>query len=90
LEKGEFGFGDAGVLAGLFVPKKGERFAPVALTGEEPVAEFELDFLGAFFVFDEPVDDLLFGVFGFEAIEETGVDGGANSDCGRDLWSRCL
>ena len=75
LEKREFGFGNGGVLAGFLVPKKGEGLSPVTLAGEEPVAEFELDFLFAFFVFDEPVNDLLFGVFGFETIEEAGVDG---------------
>ena len=48
LEKGEFAFGERGVVAGLFVPKERKGFAPVALTGEEPVAQFKLDFASAF------------------------------------------
>ena len=69
LEKGEFAFGERGVVAGLFVPKEREGFAPVTLAGEEPVAEFELDFAGAFAFAFQPVDDFGFGFFGGQLIK---------------------
>ena len=65
------------MLTSFLVPKKWERLTPITLTREKPVAEFKLDFLGAFFVFNQPVNNLLFGIFRFEAIEKTGVDGSA-------------
>ena len=52
LEEREFGIGDGAVFA--VFPDDGEGFAPVALTGEEPVAEFELDAATAEVVRFEP------------------------------------
>ena len=77
LEKGEFAFGERGVVAGLFVPKEREGLAPVALAREKPVAEFKLNFAGAFAFALEPVDDFSFGFFSGEAVEEVRVYGGS-------------
>jgi hypothetical protein len=52
LEEREFGIGDGAVFA--VFPDDGEGFSPVALTGEEPVAEFELDAATAEVVRFEP------------------------------------
>jgi len=53
--------------------KDGERFAPVALTAKEPVAQFEVDLLLAQAAFLQPSADLLFELRCRQAIERTGV-----------------
>ncbi len=76
LEEGELVFGEGMVLA-LGVPEDGEGFAPVALAGEEPIAEFVLGAWLAFAVVLEPAGDGFFSLGCGEAVEELGVDGDA-------------
>ncbi len=81
-DDGEFIEGDGadeagGVAVGVeFVPEW-ERFAPVALSGEEPVAEAVVDGLFAESGFGEPGGDFCFDFCGGEAGELAGVDGDA-------------
>ena len=56
-------------------PDDRERFAPVTLAGEEPVAELVLDAALAFAVGFEPVDHLRLGLRGGQAVEEAGPNG---------------
>ena len=63
------------MLAGFFIPKEREWLTPITLTRKEPIAEFELDLLLTFSVFNEPVDNLLFSVFSFKTIKKTRING---------------
>ena len=74
-EQRQFGIRYGVVLAVL--PSQREGLAPVALAGEQPVAELVLDAALAFACFFQPVDDLGLGFGGGETIEEARVDGGA-------------
>ena len=59
------------------LPGQREGLAPVALAGEQPVAELVLDAALALACFFQPGDGLGFGFSGGEAVEEAGVHGGA-------------
>ena len=71
----QLAFGNDLVL--VAVPDDGKRLAPIALAGEEPVAQLVLDAARAELLFLQPVDHLRLGLGGGQAVEETGIDGDA-------------
>ena len=59
-------------MASVF-PDNGKRFAPVALAGEEPVAEFVINRAAAQGVFFQPGDHLFLRFGCGQSVEKTGV-----------------
>ncbi len=59
------------------LPHDRKRLTPVALTREQPVAEFVLDAALAFAVRLEPIDHLRLGIGSRKSVKKAGVDGDA-------------
>ena len=68
--------------AAFVAPYERDRFAPVSLTAEHPVAEFEVDLALADALFFEISNHLFLGFGNFKPVKETGIDEFACCDVG--------
>ena len=76
-EQRQVAFGDGVVMAVL--PHDRERFAPITLTREQPIAQLVLHAPPAFAGRLEPIDHRRLGRRGRQAVEEAGIHRGAGS-----------
>ena len=70
----------------FFAINQRNGFAPIPLTGEDPVAEFIVDLGFALLLFFQPFHDLDLGFFHAQAVQEAGIDHNAGIAVGEGFF----